>query len=180
MFGIGVGDNRGTSATGGTYRVRGDIRIDPGSNGNIYSNTDVAKSSVFFEGLGRRGTGGVGLAAAPTTDLDGTRHFTVSGEGTNGFSGLGGPSGDISFQVQFSVSPLGDVTVDSVTGRTFPSLEIYSYQPGQDPQLLLSFGENKESDLTKPQQQIYPPRSNTVCIPATDANGKTSQYCSSR
>jgi hypothetical protein len=104
----------------------------------------------------------------------------VTGEGVNGFSGIPlGPPGDISFKIAFSVSPSGDVTVDNVTGRTFPSLEIYSYQNGKA-QLLLSFTENDEADLTRPRQQIYPAGPTTLCLELKDEGGQRSQYCSVR
>ena len=152
---VALGDGRKIDPNGGTYRVRGDVRIDPGSSGQISTNSDVGKSSVIVEGLGLRGTGGVGLAGAPTTDADGNRHFTIVGEGTNGFSRAPlAPKGDISFKIEFTVDPSGNVSVDSVSGRTFPSLEIFSYQPGQPPQLLFTFSENKIEDLQKPHKRL--------------------------
>jgi RHS repeat-associated protein len=152
---VALGDGRKVDPNGGTYRVRGDVRIDPGSNGQISTNSDVAKSSVIVEGLGLRGTGGVALVGAPTTYADGNRHFTIVGQGTNGFEGAPlAPKGDISFKIDFTVDPSGNVSIDSVTGRTFPSLEVFSYQPDQTPQLLFTFSENKIEDLQKPQKRL--------------------------
>jgi len=152
---VAVGDGRKFDPNGGTYRIRGDVRIDQGTNGAISTNKDIARSSVIFEGLGLRGTGDVALAGQPTTDADGNRHFTVVGEGKNGFSGApGAPQGDISFRINFTVDPAGNASVDSVAGRTFPSLEIFSYQPGQSPQLLFGFLENKIEDLQKPEKRL--------------------------
>ena len=103
---VAVGDGRKFDPNGGTYRIREDVRIDQGTNGAISTNKDIARSSVIFEGLGLRGTGDVALAGQPTTDADGNRHFTVVGEGKNGFSGApGAPQGDISFRINFTVDP---------------------------------------------------------------------------
>jgi hypothetical protein len=128
-----------------------------GSDGRISTNQDIAKSSVLIEGTGFRGAGHAGLDGPVTVDSDGNRHFTISGEGTNGFSGMGGPAGDIKFKIKLTVTPSGEASVDSVTGRTFPSLEVFVYSPGATPQLLFAFSENAEGDLTKPEQRLDQP-----------------------
>ncbi|MGH8602882.1 MAG: hypothetical protein ACREXR_08980, partial [Gammaproteobacteria bacterium] len=54
---IGLGDNRGFSATDRalTSRVQVQLIINP-STGRIVSTVEPGKSSLLFEGLGRKGT----------------------------------------------------------------------------------------------------------------------------
>jgi RHS repeat-associated protein len=160
--GIGLGDNRTFSPYGGSYRFRVDVRIDPGPKGQISINSDAAKSSVLVEGLGFKGRGTASLSPV-TTDEIGNRTFTVSGSAVNGEQFINkyvplfnpAPQGDINFDLTFTVSPGGNVTLDTADSRTFPSLEIYSYDSsGNVKQDVFSFSERNPSDLTKPKQCI--------------------------
>jgi RHS repeat-associated protein len=163
--GIGRGDGRDFSATGGTYRFRVDVRVDPGLSGNISINTDAGRSGVILPGLGFRGDGTAGLSGI-TTDDAGNRTFTVSGSAVNGEQFINkyvpffdpAPKGDISFDLTFTVTPKGQVTLDKAESRTFPSLEIYNYNSsGALTQKVFTFPEQNSNDLTKPKQCIGGP-----------------------
>jgi len=128
--GIGLGDNRSFSASGGTYRFRVDVRVDPGASGNISINKDAAMSQVGTSSLniGLRGTGDAHIGAV-IPDEQGNRQFDVTGEAINGFqrfTGLG-PQGPIQFGLSFTATPSGSVSLDMAQGTTYPSLEIYTY-----------------------------------------------------
>jgi len=158
--GIGLGDNRTFSSSGGTYRFRVDIRVDPGTNGKVSINSDAAMSKVGFEsaGVSLRGKGEAQIGAV-TTDESGNRQFDVTGTAINGFErftgGLAGPSGDIQFDLSFTATPGGAVSLDLAQSRTFPSLEIYTYDSnGTLTGTLLQFPEQNSGDLKKPMQCV--------------------------
>ena len=160
--GIGRGDGRTFSPTDGTYRFRVDVRVDPGANGNISVNTDAGRSGVMIKGLGFKGDGTAALSSV-TTDDSGNRTFTVSGSAVNGEQFINkyvpffnpAPVGDINFDLTFTVTPAGQVTLDKADSRAFPSLEIYSYDSsGALKQNVFTFSERNSNDLTKPKQCI--------------------------
>jgi RHS repeat-associated protein len=163
--GIGRGDGRTFSPTDGTYRFRVDVRVDPGANGNISINTDTGRSGVIVKGLGFKGEGTATVSGSATDD-SGNRTFTVSGTAVNGEQFINqyvpffnpAPQGDISFDLKFTVTPGGEVTLDKAESRTFPSLEIYNYDSsGAVTQKVLTFPEQNSNDLTKPKQCIGGP-----------------------
>ena len=106
--GIGLGDNRSFDSNGGGYRMRVDVRIDPGRNGNVSINKDVGYSKVGFQDLnfGSRGDGNAHLLGPVTTDDDGNRHFEVTGWAENGFEDIN-HLGTIRFDLHFTASPEG-------------------------------------------------------------------------
>jgi hypothetical protein len=115
--------------------------------------------------LGFRGDGTAGLSNV-TTDDAGNRTFTVSGSAVNGEQFINkyvpffdpAPKGDISFDLTFTVTPKGQVTLDKAESRTFPSLEIYNYNSsGALTQKVFTFPEQNSNDLTKPKQCIGGP-----------------------
>lgn len=151
--GIGLGDNRTFNPNGGTYRFRVDVRVDPGTTGGVSVNKDVGVSKVGTESItvGRRGTGDVALGPV-TTDDSGNRHFEVTGTAQNGFEAVNN-LGTISFDLKFTATPDGTVTLDKAMGTTFPSIEAYTYNSsGQLTGTLLQAPEHQSSDLKKPQQ----------------------------
>lgn len=112
-------------------------------------------SKVGTEGVnvGRRGTGDVTLGPV-TTDMDGNRHFEVTGAAQNGFEAVNN-LGTISFDLKFTATPDGTVTLDKAMGTTFPSMEAYTYNSsGQLTGTLLQAPERQSGDLKKPQQCI--------------------------
>ena len=151
--GIGLGDNRTFDPNGGSYRFRVDVRVSPGTNDGVSINKDVGYSKVGFESfnLGNRGTGDASLGPV-TTDDNGNRHFEVTGSAQNGFEDIN-HLGTISFDLNFTATPDGTVTLDKAMGTSFPSLEIYSYNSsGQNTGTLLTSPEQQPGDLKKPQQ----------------------------
>ena len=158
--GIGLGDNRSFSSSGGTYRFRIDIRINPGSNGKISINTDTARSKIGLESFGPslRGKGEAQIGKVITDD-NGDRHFDIVGTAVNGFQrfsgGVAPPYGDIHFDLSFTTAPDGTVSLDLAQARTFPSLEIYTYDSfGKLTGTLLQFSEQNSGDLQKAMQCI--------------------------
>ena len=163
--GIGRGDGRSFSSTGGTYRFRLDVRVDPGSTGNISINTDAGRSGVGLKGFGFKGDGTASLSKVATEE-GGNRTFTVSGSAVNGEQFINkyvpffdpAPKGDISFDLTFTVTPGGNVRLDKATSRTYPSLEIFSYDSaGALKQTVYTFSEQNSTDLSKSKQCIGGP-----------------------
>jgi RHS repeat-associated protein len=78
--GVGLGDNRTFSSTGGTYRFRVDVRVDPGTNGKVSINSDAAMSQVGTPSfnIGLRGKGDAQIGTVLTDD-QGNRQFDVTG-----------------------------------------------------------------------------------------------------
>lgn len=154
----GKGDNRTFTATDPTKsaRVRVDVTIDPGSNGAITSTVTTATSETNI-GLSRQGyTEMIPIGATLTTDAHGNRQFEVNFTGINGFAGLpGAPPGAIKANLNFTVTPGGQVSLDygnsTITG--FPSFGVYSYGTGANgqPQVksLVEAKEKDQSYLTK-------------------------------
>jgi RHS repeat-associated protein len=119
----GYGDNRGPSATGGTYRTSTRFSIDP-SSGKV---SGVQNHMGFTNGEGR-GMGG--LSASVRSDGANGWNLTLRGEALNG-SGLG-PMIDYKFDLH--VSPQGKVDVVGGKHDGFPSYELWVYpQAGGDP-----------------------------------------------
>jgi hypothetical protein len=140
--------------------MRVDVRIDPGRNGNVSINKDVGYSKVGFQDLnfGSRGDGNAHLLGPVTTDDDGNRHFEVTGWAENGFEDIN-HLGTIRFDLHFTASPEGTVTLDKATGTTFPSIEAYSYNSsGEVKSTLLNAPEHDSGDLKKPEQCIGGPQ----------------------
>jgi RHS repeat-associated protein len=158
---IGLGDNRTFSPYGGTYRFRVDVRVDPENNGSISINQDVGTSKLGFQSLNiwSHGKGDAQLGPV-TSDVDGNRHFEVTGVAANGFSDFTdqtgiGISGTIRFDLSFTASPDGTISLDKAMATTFPSLEIYTYDSGgQTTGTLLNFSEQEPKDLQDPEKCI--------------------------
>ena len=151
--GVGLGDNRTFNPNGGTYRFRVDVRVDPGAAGGVSVNKDAGFSKVGTESInfGRRGTGDVTLGPIRTDD-SGNRHFEVTGTAQNGFEAVNS-LGTISFDLNFTATPDGTVTLDKAMGTTFPSIEAFSYNSsGQVTGNLLNSPEQESRDLKMPQQ----------------------------
>lgn len=152
--GVGLGDNRTFSSSGGTYRFRVDVRVDPGANGNISINKDAAMSQIGTSSIniGLRGKGEAQIGAVIPDD-QGNRQFAVTGQAINGiqrFTGLG-PQGAIQFDLSFTATPGGSVSLDMAQGTTYPSLEIYTYDSnGKLTGTLLKSPEQQPSDLQRP------------------------------
>ena len=77
----------------------------------------------------------------------------------NGFQrfsgGVAPPYGDIHFDLSFTTAPDGTVSLDLAQARTFPSLEIYTYDSfGKLTGTLLQFSEQNSGDLQKAMQCI--------------------------
>ena len=159
--GIGKGDNRTFTGTDPSkkQRVRVDITIAPGKDGAINTTVTTARSETII-GLSAQGHTEM-IPVGVTTDAQGNRNFEVNFTAINGFAGMpGAPAGAIKADLNFSVTPNGQVSLDSgnssITG--FPSFGVYSYSTGANGQpQVKSLVEAKEKDpsyLTKPAGPI--------------------------
>ena len=156
--GIGKGDNRTFTGTdpSKTQRVRVDITIAPGKTGAINTEVKTAQSETIIPGLSAQGHTEM-IPVGVTTDAQGNRNFEVNFVAINGFAGWpGAPAGSIKADLNFSVTPNGQVSLNydnsSITG--FPSFGVYTYGTGANGQpQVKSLVEAKEKDpsyLTKP------------------------------
>lgn len=151
----GLGDNRGPSADGGSYRVQYQIVYDP-DNSLIQRSVTTAPSHVDFLGLDLSSTGDTAVndySVAPNSD--GSITVSINTSSVNGFVDLPfAPHDAILLDTSLTISADGTVSVDGGERSGFPSIEIVTYQIGQDPFFLLAMQETKESDLGSFNQEI--------------------------
>jgi RHS repeat-associated protein len=145
----GLGDNRGPVGDdpSATFRAEYSIVFDPSSQMTTVSVT-TGVSSAFFQGHGYPGstTGDVNA----TANGDGSVTVSIDTSSLNGFDTAGAPLpglGAILLDTSLTISPDGTVTVDGGDRSGFPSIEIWSYQSGQDPYNVLYVPETTPADL---------------------------------
>jgi hypothetical protein len=91
----------------------------------------------------------------PTTDANGTTHFTINNTALNGLHDLpGAPQDTIKTTINMDVTSGGQVGVEGGVRTAHPSLEIYSYNPSGQSTTILQMQEHNPSDLSKQNQQI--------------------------
>ncbi|MEO7539124.1 MAG: hypothetical protein ABIV21_03810, partial [Pyrinomonadaceae bacterium] len=83
----------------------------------------------------------------------------LSVDATNGFSGYGGPAGDIAFDLNLVVSGDGKVGIEEGSqSRTYPTLDVWRYTMDSEgrvtEKLVTNLPEKNIDDLTKPKQPI--------------------------
>jgi RHS repeat-associated protein len=156
--GVGLGDNRGPVANDpkATFKAQVQLVVDP-SKGSIESaKTEAGKSSVFVEGLGRKGTASSEIST-PTVDEKGSTSFAVTTTATNGLSFLpGAPKESIDITIQLTVTPDGKVGVEGGSRDGYPSLEVFSYDSKGNVKPILFIPEKKPDDLKPPKEQEIP------------------------
>ena len=135
---FGLGDNRGPSSSGGTYKASARFSIDPRSGQVSGLSTNIGSTA------GRKGSGNVNVST-PTSDGNGGWNTTISGSALNG-AGVG-PS--IDFSVNVNVGADGGVTTAGGTVDGFPSYEIWSYGNGGEASLLYHFDMGSDLNFYK-------------------------------
>jgi RHS repeat-associated protein len=144
---FGVGDNRGPSATGGTYKSSISFSFDPRSGTMSGVSTDIGYTK------GKKGTGflDVSASADPTT---GAWTISMSGSAKNG-EGVG-PA--IDFEINLHVGFDGNVTMAGGSHDGFPSDEVWVYKDGQQPQNIYYHDQGNRTNIRK----LFPPNDKTV------------------
>lgn len=173
--GIGYGDNRRHSGQNPelTARYTASIIVTPNSSNETPNSGTASTSHISWTARTERSYAlipgipiPVGLKGTSTTEVtnavsesDDTTRFRLSVSAVNGWTGYGGPAGDIAFDVNFVVTPEGSVGVEEGSAsRTFPSFAIYSYTMDENgnvtTQEIITTDEQNSSDLTKPKKRL--------------------------
>ncbi|MGA7313783.1 MAG: RHS repeat-associated core domain-containing protein [Silvibacterium sp.] len=156
IYGVGQGDGRGPAANDpkATYRVEIQLAVDP-KNGKVMVVKDDAGVSKalfgIFQGKGTSTTSPI----APTTDENGTTHFTLNNTALNGLHDLpGAPQDTIKTTMNMDVTSAGKVGIEGGMRTAYPSLEVYSYDSSGKATSILQMQEHDPSDLANQNQPI--------------------------
>jgi RHS repeat-associated protein len=153
---VGQGDSRGPAANDpkATYRVEMQLVADP-KKGTVSLVKDDAGVSKALGGLiSNKGTSTTS-PISPTTDDNGTTHFTVNNTAMNGLHDLpGAPKDSIKTTINMDITSEGKVGIEGGMRTAYPSLEIYSYSPGGQSTSILQMQEHSPSDLANQNQSI--------------------------
>lgn len=114
---FGLGDNRGPSSNGGSYKTSIRFSIDP-ANGKI---------SGLQTGIGAGGFGGVDVTRK--SDGKGGWNLTLTGSAVN----ASGKGAMIDYNIALHVSGDGAVTTAGGAHDGFPSYEVWVYPSGGEP-----------------------------------------------
>jgi RHS repeat-associated protein len=169
--GLGLGDNRGPMANGGTFRYQFQAIIDPGNPNdpivNAQGEAGVSRSVLQVPTvLGTFNLSNPGTQQTDVTpaafDSQGNISFTVSASAYNGFAGIPfvpAPQDPILLNVGLVVSPDGTVNVQGGDRSAYPSLEGYYYDSNGVATAIpgLQLPETNENDLGSLNQIIAPP-----------------------
>jgi hypothetical protein len=134
---FGLGDKRGPSANGGTYKTSIRFSIDP-SNGKISGlSTDIGYTA------GKKGIGGLDV----TRVSDGKEGWdlTLTGSAVNGT----GKGAMIDYNINLHVDAEGGVSLTGGSHDGFPSYELWEYQQGAAPKLLYDFNQGSSVNALK-------------------------------
>jgi hypothetical protein len=118
---FGLGDKRGTSSDGGSYKTSIRFSIDTKDGRVSGLETDIGSTS------GKKGIGGVDVTRK--SDGNGGWNLTLTGSALNG-SGKGAM---IDYNISLNISSEGTVTVTGGAHDGFPSIEGWSYNEGSEP-----------------------------------------------
>ncbi len=129
---FGVGDNRGPSANGGTFKTSIRFSIDPKTG----AMSGLSKQIGYTHGHHGAGT----LSVSEASDGKGGWALNLRGSAVNGTHV--GPK--IDFDVNVHVSGDGSVSTAGGSHDGFPSYELWSYSNGQDPKLVYSFDQGSK------------------------------------
>ena len=153
---VGEGDGRGPAPNDpkATYRVELKLVIDP-EKGTVSLVKDDAGVSKALGGLiSNKGTDTTS-PITPTTDKNGTTHFTINNTALNGLHDLpGAPKDTIKTTINMDVTSGGKVGIEGGMRTAYPSMEIYSYSPSGQATTILQMTEHNPSDLANQNQPI--------------------------
>ena len=153
---IGQGDGRGPAANdpSATYRVELQLITDPKAGTVSLVKDDAGVSSALGGLFSSKGTDATS-PITPTTDANGTTHFTINNTALNGLHDLpGAPQNTIKTTINMEVTSGGKVGIEGGVRTAYPSMEIYSYKPSGQSTTILQMQEHRPSDLSKQNQQI--------------------------
>jgi RHS repeat-associated protein len=153
---VGQGDGRGPAANDpkATYRVELQLVMDPKAGTVSLVKDDAGVSKALGGLISNKGTDSTS-PITPTTDANGTTHFTINNTALNGLHDLpGAPQDTIKTTINMDVTSGGKVGIEGGERTAYPSLEIYSYNPSGQPTTILQMQEHNPSDLAKQNQQI--------------------------
>ena len=149
------GDGRGPAPNDpkATYRAELQLVIDP-VLGTVKLVKDDAGTSRTWLGPFAKGASET-ESIKPTTDMNGTTHFTVNNRSLNGLWLLPfAPEDSIKTAIRMDVTKDGKVGIEGGLRTGYPSLEIYKYAPNGNITTILQVQEHNPSDLARPDQQI--------------------------
>jgi RHS repeat-associated protein len=153
-IGAGLGNNRGPDSSGGGYKDQFEVTYDP-TTGSVGVLAQVSESFVSLGGgyIGALSAQGqfTQLAINDYIDPNGNAQVSIVASAENGFASTFlaplAPTGTINLSIWLTITPEGQVTVNpGSTYSGYPSLEIWTYQQGQPPQVL-SIAEGSISSL---------------------------------
>ncbi|MGB9078731.1 MAG: RHS repeat-associated core domain-containing protein [Terracidiphilus sp.] len=153
---VGQGDGRGPAANDpkATYRVELQLVIDPAKGTVSLVKDDAGVSKALGGLLSNEGTDSTS-PITPTTDKNGTTHFTINNTAMNGLHDLpGAPKDTIKTTLNMDVTSGGKVGVEGGMRTAYPSLEIYSYNPSGQATTVLQMQEHNPSDLANQNQPV--------------------------
>ncbi len=153
---VGQGDGRGPAANDpkATYRVELQLVMDPKAGTVSLVKDDAGVSKALGGLISNKGTDTTS-PITPTTDANGTTHFTINNTALNGLHDLpGAPQDTIKTTINMDVTSGGKVGIEGGERTAYPSLEIYSYSPSGQSTSILQMQEHNPSDLAKQNQQI--------------------------
>jgi RHS repeat-associated protein len=153
---VGQGDGRGPAANDpkATYRVELQLVMDPKAGTVSLVKDDAGVSKALGGLISNKGTDTTS-PITPTTDANGTTHFTINNTALNGLHDLpGAPQDTIKTTINMDVTSGGKVGIEGGERTAYPSLEIYSYSPSGQSTSILQMQEHNPSDLAKQNQPI--------------------------
>ncbi len=157
----GIGDNRGPSANGGTFREEVNLIYDSIS-GVLQSSVQAGLSQAVVAGAFDGGftvgqPGGVVGNISPEFS-DSSVLVNIDTSALNGFAGWpGAPTDPIDMNLSLTIGSNGTVSVlPGSTYSGYPSLEIWTYQTGQDPNQLTDVPAGNISQLGTNNTPIPP------------------------
>jgi RHS repeat-associated protein len=155
----GVGDGRGpvSDDPSATFRVEYSIVYD--SNNDMVSvsvTTDPSVVSFMGALFSASLTGDTTGNVTGTANSDGSWTVSIDTSSLNGWAGApAAPDQPILLDLSLTISPDGTVESDGGQRSAFPSLEVWSYQPGQDPYNVLYIPESgNPNDLGSLNQDV--------------------------
>jgi hypothetical protein len=153
---VGMGDGRGPAANdpNATYRVQLQMVADP-SKGTVNLVQDDAGVTKALGGLIQNKGTSTTSPLNPTTDDNGTTHFTINNTALNGLHDLpGAPQDTIKTSINMDITQGGKVGIEGGMRTAYPSLEIYSYDSSGKATTILQMQEHNPSDLRQQNQPI--------------------------
>ena len=158
---LGLGDNRGPMANDTESRYRVEIKLVIENGQLIHSMKETDQPGISRTKIGPPLTGKEKTTPTMSVDDKGNMHIDLQTTAVNGYQANSmpfAPPGQIEGDIRLVVTPDGQVGTDPGGSRTaYPALEIYKYQPGQDPTQILNMPQSSDStDLTRGKTQPIP------------------------